>query len=406
MFLRLLLSFALFIIFLILWRALSDVLWCDSSPNDWIDMMLGAAENEGKENKGKKWHSLMALGYMLSGVVVVWGLTILNRRTIAQGHTAQTQLATIKSDIFDKAIDKLSSEKNIDQQAGLFMLRDLAYKTNDKYREDTKNHIREPQDYTSIIMSLVIKILNSFENAPITKKDIFEIKPWDINLSFKPSIDLKSINKKAEDKNKKITIENSSITMERAGYDKISMSKSIPIFSKDDAIEIKQLIIDLFFKPSIDPKSIMQMYRENKKVRDENKEVTITATLLGIDMSEVYLEKVKLPSDLSGINFFKADLSGINISSGGNLSGAGFVKAKLKGVRITFLNIRDANFKGADLSDSDFTGSDFTGCQNLTLAQLAKAKCLYNVIGLDADHVKELRKNNPKIFKPLKNDIN
>ena len=144
------------------------------------------------------------------------------------------------------------------------------------------------------------------------------------------------------------------------------------------------------------------MYRENKKVRDENKEITITADLLGIDMSEVYLEKVKLSLDLSGINFYKADLSGISMSSIGDLSGAGFEKAKLKGASITFLSIRGANFNGADLSGSDFTGSDFSGCQNLTLAQLEKVKCLYDVKGLDTDHEKELRKNNPNIFKPIR----
>ena len=168
-------------------------------------MILGASENG-----GKKWHSLMALGYILSGIIVVWGLIILNQRALAQvqaaqaqEHAAQTQLATIKSDIFDKAIDKLSSKKNINQQAGLFMLRDIAYKTNEKYREDTKNHIREPQDYTSIIMNLMIKVLNSFENSPITIKG--------------------------------------------AKHGNISMSKSILISSGDDAFEIKQLIIDLFF---------------------------------------------------------------------------------------------------------------------------------------------------------------
>ena len=390
--LQILFFLALFIILLMLFRALSDVFWLDCRSNNWIDMILGASENG-----GKKWHSLMALGYILSGIIVVWGLIILNQRALAQvqaaqaqehaaqaqEHAVQTQLATIKSDIFDKAIDKLSSKKDINQQAGLFMLRDIAYKTNDKYREYTKNHIREPQDYTSIIMNLMIKILNSFENSLITIKG--------------------------------------------AKHDNISMSKSILISSGDDAFEIKQLIIDLFFKPSIDPKSIMQMYRENKKVRNENKKVTIKADLIKIDMSGAYLENVDMRSSdlercqfdetilnkerqvylswkLLNASFFKADLSGIRIGSGGNLYEANFEGAKLKGVRIVYSNIKHANFKDANLSDANFTGSDFTGCQNLTLAQLEKVKCLYDVKGLDTDHEKELRKNNPNIFNPRKNE--
>ena len=267
---RLLFLGVIFILFLMFWRALSDGPLPVNALSNLIDMMLGASGNNGNQ----KWHSLMALGYVLSGIIVVLGLWILNRRTTAQmqaakaqaqaaqsqEHTVQTQLATIKSGIFDKAIDKLSSKKNIHQQAGLFMLRDIAYKTNDKYREDTKSRIREPQDYTSIIMNVVIKILNSFKNLPIM--------------------------------------------MGGTTYDKSSMSKSMPIFLVEDASEIKQLIINLFFKPSIDPKSIMQMYRENKKAGDKNKKIIIKADLSGIDMSGAYLENINMEgSNLKGCQF-------------------------------------------------------------------------------------------------------
>ena len=121
----------------------------------------------------------------------------------------QACMESIKSDILDEALEKVDSEKNIDQQEGLFMLRDIVYKTNAEYKEDTKNHIHELQDYTSIIMNLMIKILNSFNiNSPNEVKE--------------------------------------------AEHDNVSMSKSIPIFLTEDAFKIKQLIIDLFFKPSIE----------------------------------------------------------------------------------------------------------------------------------------------------------
>ena len=112
-------------------------------------------------------------------------------------------------------------------------------------------------------------------------------------------------------------------------------------------------------------------------------------------------------SKVRGGVFRKADMTEATLNES-DLSKTNFEGAKFIGTHIIRSAVRKAIFKGADmtdadLSDSDFTGSDFSGCQNLTLAQLEKVKCLYNVKGLKPEYEKELRKNNPKIFEPLEN---
>lgn len=293
-----------------------------------------------------KWEVIKGIGYALGLMLLAWQVLNTSRRADAAEKNAETALKANTEQRYHNAVSHLSNENE------------------------------------SIRIGAIYNLYHISQSTKTYDETIFDMF----------CVHLKSDNSKMLDKKETIQI------------------------SKKE----KQIMIDKLFR-----------VEEEKRIVAEPDSIDISgADLNSIDFSDAYLRNAKL----TGVNidlciFDRADLTGATLPSelGGTKSMLGakldniklYTKTNMRGLKLQPSELQKGNKKAsslvnsvllsvdlsnADLTEVNLTGANFNGSilksvKGLTFEQLSKAKCLSNVIGLDEDLEKRLKKEKPQLFK-------
>lgn len=327
-------TWLIFIIFVLLIIAGTLPYWYEFIIETHFNINFNNDKNT--ERSQFKWEIIKNIGYFIGIVLLIWQISISNRRAKAAEKTADATLLSGVEQRYHNACEHLGSNVLSVRVGAIYNLYHISQSTN---------------TYDQTIFDMFCAYLqNKPKEEPtlgniITKKEkqIIIDKLFKVEKDKRVLINLKEIDLKGADLNG-INFSNADLSC-KSGADLTSTNLDTCVFDNAD------------------------------------------------------LSNAKLPEKLDVINSMNgAIMNGVNFISGTNLNGLLFKDGSWKNAEVRYTNLSNSNLSGTNLENTCFTGTNFTNATGLTFEKLIQTKNLYGVTGLDERLKKKLKDKKPELF--------